>query len=90
MQTTGLDYSKTYKAPASSAQCYACDSKAVGVTHHNGKVKDACKRHADPKAKVVPHCMYCATPVRKGSLPIDTEGDFAHRACYREDVRRYS
>lgn len=86
MSSFGLDYTKPYKRPPSFAQCYACDNKATGVTFHDGKVKDACKRHADPKAKTVAHCIYCDTPTRKGSVKVDE--DEAHRACLRNDLRR--
>ena len=46
-------------------------------------VEAACTRHADPTIKAYVACMYCSGP--RPTLLI--EGTFAHKGCYREDVR---
>ena len=80
-----FDPKKTYKIP--SQKCYACDvggeRNAVGVTLHNGEIKAACKRHANPNIKARFPCMYCGEPVRGGSIDFG-EGpwDVAHKKCY--------
>lgn len=72
---------KTYSIP--SRECYACDKDSVGVTMHNGAIKAACKRHADPSMRVSHKCIYCDDPVRKGSLRVDN--DYAHAKCVRRE-----
>lgn len=84
-----LDPKKTYKIPSHS--CYACGAgglrNAVGVTLHNGKIRAACERHADPKIKAKFGCKYCDEFVRDDHGLDFGEGpwDIAHKKCYEQD-----
>jgi len=72
--------------PFHTSRCYACDAPACGVRDRRpegGMVEAACTRHADPTIKAYVACMYCSGP--RPTLLI--EGTFAHKGCYREDVR---
>jgi hypothetical protein len=51
-----------------------------------GDLELACARHRDPSIKTYEACIFCDAPVRKGSVTID--GEFAHRACAREESRQ--
>lgn len=65
--------------------CYACDASPVGLRDLRPEGKDlevACARHADPSIRIFQACIYCTTPVRRGSLCVD--GNFAHAACHAE------
>lgn len=66
--------------------CYACDAAPVGLVerYYAGRryYEVACARHADPSIRIFQACIYCTTPVRRGSLCVD--GNFAHAACHAE------
>lgn len=85
--TLTIDPRKTHKIPRH--YCYACDEHSIGVTLHNGEIRAACKRHADPKIKAKHTCMYCDGFVRAGGLDLGAGPyDIVHKKCYAEDQKR--
>jgi len=88
MRNEFIKYRNSVAVPFFGGRCYACDRKAVGFRdkrEEGGELEAACTRHADPRVKVRPACIYCSGTVRKGSLVV---GDMnVHAACQAEQSR---
>lgn len=74
--------------PLHGGTCYTCQAAAVGLRDRRpegGELSPACARHADPRVKSYPACVYCAGRVKKGGVTIDRE--HAHQKCHKEACR---